>query len=411
MVSSRLANRIGVAGARRPMAGVQRPVAGVRRPVTDAREVLNARAGRVARPNPTLAPARRLGLASRGIVKTGRAPNLRLSTMRSDLVGAGGGGLRSDRITAVAASRGFVTTQLSPRFQGRNPRQLQAQGYGGSVMIQQRRIIGGGGGLISSSKRLAEMRQIQAAQMDIDERFLASRSTVGIPSLPAGTFDDFESLPPQRRDRASNGTRATPLVQIPQARNKRIRVNPNGISVTTANQFISSRPGLLRGRSTIEVDEEEDDDDLERLTLDDVLGRPSAASSARLYQSATSGLRSSPRNSPRASTSLSRIQHRLDGGGLGASAGRRSPSDPLQGVSVLVANLHPQVTEGDIRDLFQDIGPMHDARMVAVGTALATFQRQADAMKAFKAYNGRLLDGQPMNLTVLTLGTLQSNQR
>lgn len=158
-------------------------------------------------------------------------------------------------------------------------------------------------------------------------------------------------------------------------------------------------------------EEEEEDDDLERLTLDDVLGRPSAAGPARLYQSATSGLRSSPRSTPRAPTSLSRIQHRLDGGGLGTSAGRRSPSDPLQGVSVLVANLHPQVTEGDIRDLFQDIGPMHDARMVAVGTALATFQRQADAMKAYKAYNGRLLDGQPMNLTVLTLGMLQSNQR
>lgn len=372
MVSSRLANRIGVAGARRPMAGAQRPVGGVRRPVTDAREVLNARAVRAARPNPALASARRLGLASRGIVKTGRAPNLRLTTMRNDLAGTGGGGLRSDRITAAAASRGFVTTQLSPRFQGRSPRQLQVQGYGGSPLMQQRRI-GVGGGLISSSKRLAELRQMQAAQMDIDER-------------------------------------------IPQARNKRIRVNPNGISVTTANQFISSRPGLrpglLRGRGAVEVEEEDDDDDdLERLTLDDVLGRPSAAGSSRLYQSAASGLRSSPRSSPRTPTSLSRIQHRLDGGGLGTSAGRRSPSDPLQGVSVLVANLHPQVTEGDIRDLFQDIGPMHDARMVAVGTALATFQRQADAMKAYKAYNGRLLDGQPMNLTVLTLGMLQSNQR
>ncbi|XP_077527513.1 uncharacterized protein LOC144138884 isoform X3 [Haemaphysalis longicornis] len=342
MVSSRLANRIGVAGARRPMAGAQRPVGGVRRPVTDAREVLNARAVRAARPNPALASARRLGLASRGIVKTGRAPNLRLTTMRNDLAGTGGGGLRSDRITAAAASRGFVTTQLSPRFQGRSPRQLQVQGYGGSPLMQQRRM-GVGGGLISSSKRLAELRQMQAAQMDIDER---------------------------------------------------------------------SRPGLLRGRGAIEVEEEEDDDDdLERLTLDDVLGRPSAAGPARLYQSAASGLRSSPRSSPRTPTSLSRIQHRLDGGGLGTSAGRRSPSDPLQGVSVLVANLHPQVTEGDIRDLFQDIGPMHDARMVAVGTALATFQRQADAMKAYKAYNGRLLDGQPMNLTVLTLGMLQSNQR
>lgn len=46
------------------------------------------------------------------------------------------------------------------------------------------------------------------------------------------------------------------------------------------------------------------------------------------------------------------------------------------------------------QDLFQDIGPMQDARMVAVGTALATFHRQSDAVKAFKAYHGRLLDGE-----------------
>ncbi|KAH9379270.1 hypothetical protein HPB48_020920 [Haemaphysalis longicornis] len=385
MVSSRLANRIGVAGARRPMAGAQRPVGGVRRPVTDAREVLNARA-------------------------TGRAPNLRLTTMRNDLAGTGGGGLRSDRITAAAASRGFVTTQLSPRFQGRSPRQLQVQGYGGSPLMQQRRM-GVGGGLISSSKRLAELR-------------------------------------------------------IPQARNKRIRVNPNGISVTTANQFISGALGNSQGDPRSDTDAMgEAPSNLEVAALRGRLGRKMPCHSHR-PMNAVKRLRAVclPRCSgtlsyvgtaaARKQTSLSRIQHRLDGGGLGTSAGRRSPSDPLQGVSVLVANLHPQVTEGDIRDLFQDIGPMHDARMVAVGTALATFQRQADAMKAYKAYNGAcstpdgdqewsqtlrkaavlcsslfalLCDsvtclsgslgtcvcrhGQPMNLTVLTLGMLQSNQR
>ncbi|KAL3216738.1 hypothetical protein MRX96_051129 [Rhipicephalus microplus] len=42
-------------------------------------------------------------------------------------------------------------------------------------------------------------------------------------------------------------------------------------------------------------------------------------------------------------------------------------------------------------------------RMVAVGTALASFHCQSDAMKAFKAYNGRILNSQPINLTVLTL--------
>ncbi|XP_037522238.1 uncharacterized protein LOC119399506 isoform X2 [Rhipicephalus sanguineus] len=340
MVSSRLANRLGVAGGPR------------RRPVTDAREVLNARAGRVAAA-PTLA-ARRLGMTSRGvtsrggmavrgmaargmvargivargIVKTGirtAGGGLRLNTMRSDLI-ASGSGLRSDRI--LAASRNLVAqTRASPRFQMRNLRQpAQVAGAG---LVNQRR------GLISGTRRLAAMQQIQAAQGDIDER-------------------------PQQ--------------------------------------------GLFGGRASLL---EEEDDDLERLTLDNILGRSPYRAATMAAAAATAA---SLGRSPRATSSLSRIQHRLDGGGL-ASPTARSPSDPLPGCSVLVANLHPQVTESDIRDLFQYIGPMHDARMVAVGTALATFHRQSDAKKAFKAYNGRMLDGQPMNLTVLTLDVLQSNQR
>ncbi|XP_070379395.1 polymerase delta-interacting protein 3-like isoform X1 [Dermacentor albipictus] len=371
MVSSRLANRLGVTGAPR------------RRPVTDAREVLNARAGRTAAAS-SLA-ARRLGVASRGIVKMGGRPargGLRLNTMRSDLV-AGGSGLRSDTILAAGRRNFAAQTQGSPRFQTRNLRQ-PAQTFGAGMANRRR-------GLISGTKRLAAMQQIQAAHMDIDERERGNE----VSRSP-------EVLVALRRL----------LTQIPLARNKRIQVNPNGISVTTANPFMSSRQGLFGGRASAL----EEDDDLERLTLDDVLGRSplgaataaaaAAAAAARLYHTGTASIG----RTPRATSSLSRIQHRLDGGGLGSPA-RRSPSDPLPGCSVLVANLHPQVTESDIRDLFQDIGPMHDARMVAVGTALATFHRQSDAMKAFKAYNGRMLDGQPMNLTVLTLDILQSNQR
>ncbi|KAH8036527.1 hypothetical protein HPB51_001346 [Rhipicephalus microplus] len=339
MVSSRLANRLGVAGGPR------------RRPVTDAREVLNARVGRGAAAS-TLA-ARRLGVASRGATSRGRVARgivrtgirtarggLRLNTMRSDLI-AGGGGLRSDRI--LAATRGNIVpqTRASPRFQLRNLRQT-AQ-VAGAGLVNQRR------GLISGTRRLAAM-------------------------------------------------------QIPLARNKRIQVNPHGISVTTANQFVSTQRGLFGGRASLL---EEEDDDLERLTLDNVLGRSPFRAATAAVAAATAAALS---RSPRATSSLSRIQHRLDGGGL-TSPAARSTSDPMPGCSVLVANLHPQVTESDIRDLFQYIGPMHDARMVAVGTALATFHRQSDAMKAFKAYNGRMLDGQPMNLTVLTLDFLQSNQR
>ncbi|KAL1486395.1 hypothetical protein MTO96_009172 [Rhipicephalus appendiculatus] len=336
MVSSRLANRLGTAGGPR------------RRPVTDAREVLNARAGRVAAA-PNLA-ARRLGVASRGatsrgrvargIVKTGirtAGGGLRLNTMRSDLI-AGGSGLRSDRILA-ATRRNFVPqTRASPRFQMRNlrqPAQVVHPFYYFMLPVQDWLTRGGASSVAPGDSRLCS--KYKRPRGDIDER-------------------------------------------IPLARNKRIQVNPHGISVTTANPFVSPQQGLFGGRASLL---EEEDDDLERLTLDNILGRSPFRAATAAAAAATAA---SLTRSPRATSSLSRIQHRLDGGGAG-------------------------VTESDIRDLFQYIGPMHDARMVAVGTALATFHRQSDAMKAFKAYNGRMLDGQPMNLTVLTLDFLQSNQR
>ncbi|CAN8003334.1 unnamed protein product [Ixodes hexagonus] len=341
VLSSRLANRIGI---RRPNAAGASSAGrgGLRRPVQDAREVLNARGVRGNAAN----NVRRLGVAGGGIVKTGRSPNLRLNTLR----GAGRGGLRSDRM-AIATARP-TRPVVSPRFQtGRQTQALTFRQQGGPLRMAPR-------GLVSISKRMATTRR------------------------PFRGMDDDDNFP--------------------QSLDKQIRVDRNGILVTTANNFVSTRRNLLQARGILPMMEvEEDDDDLERLTLEDVLGK-----GASVYRPPAA--RSAP-------TALNRILHRLDGGSrvatTPAAATRRAPSEPLQGVSVLVANLDPQVTETDIRDLFQDIGPMQDARMVAVGTALATFHRQSDAVKAFKAYHGRLLDGRPMNLTVLTLSTLQLDQR
>uniref|UniRef100_V5HTU7 Putative dna polymerase delta n=1 Tax=Ixodes ricinus TaxID=34613 RepID=V5HTU7_IXORI len=337
VLSSRLANRIGV---RRPnVAGAAGAARGsLRRPVQDAREVLNARGVR----GSANGGGRRLGVAGGGIVKTGRSPNLRLNTLRA----AGRGGLRSDRM-AAAVGRVARPVPSSARFSA--GRQAQASTFrqqGGPLRTTPR-------GLVSFSQRMAAVRR------------------------PIGIMDD----------------------DFPQSLDKEIRVDRNGILVTTANNLISTRRNLLEARGILPIVEEEDD--LERMTLDDVLGKGAA-----VYRPPAA--RSTP-------TALNRILHRLDGGSRAATTpattARRAPSEPLQGVSVLVANLDPQVTETDIRDLFQDIGPMQDARMVAVGTALATFHRQSDAVKAFKAYHGRLLDGRPMNLTVLTLSTLQLDQR
>uniref|UniRef100_A0A2R5LHL0 Putative dna polymerase delta n=1 Tax=Ornithodoros turicata TaxID=34597 RepID=A0A2R5LHL0_9ACAR len=186
---------------------------------------------------------------------------------------------------------------------------------------------------------------------------------------------------------------------IPQNPNKRIRVNRTGISVTTVNNVAKIR------RHNMVVDNDsytsEDEDDLERLTLEDVIGRSPLASD-RLFRPSGSRVPMAP---------VSRIQHRLDVNPVPSSSRPAMLTEPAEGASVLVSNLHPQVTESDIRDLFQDIGPMQEARLVSTGTALATFYRRATAIRACDTYHGRLLDGQPMNLTLLTVGTTASSSQ
>ncbi|XP_054288487.1 polymerase delta-interacting protein 3-like isoform X2 [Macrosteles quadrilineatus] len=75
-----------------------------------------------------------------------------------------------------------------------------------------------------------------------------------------------------------------------------------------------------------------------------------------------------------------------------------SPSPPPQalGYRIVVSNLHSSVTHEDIKELFEDIGPLLTSRLVRAGTAEVIYKYQKDAKKAVEAYHNRQLDGQPM---------------
>ncbi|KAJ9593033.1 hypothetical protein L9F63_015302 [Diploptera punctata] len=66
------------------------------------------------------------------------------------------------------------------------------------------------------------------------------------------------------------------------------------------------------------------------------------------------------------------------------------------GHRIVVSNLQTSVTHEDIRELFEDIGPLVTSRLVRPGTAEVVYQLHKDAVKAVDAYHNRQLDGQPM---------------
>ncbi|XP_046680096.1 polymerase delta-interacting protein 3-like isoform X2 [Homalodisca vitripennis] len=93
-----------------------------------------------------------------------------------------------------------------------------------------------------------------------------------------------------------------------------------------------------------------------------------------------------------------------------------SHSPPLSpGHRIVVSNLHASVTHEDIKELFEDIGPLLTSRLVRPGTAEVIYKEHKNAKQAVEAYHNRQLDGQPMKCLLVNPrspsagGVLRSN--
>lgn len=71
------------------------------------------------------------------------------------------------------------------------------------------------------------------------------------------------------------------------------------------------------------------------------------------------------------------------------------------GFSVIVSNLAPGVTQGEIFELFGEIGPVQSVQTINSSTSMVTFYNSAHAAQSIAEYNNRFLDGQPMLVTLI----------
>ncbi|CAH0473515.1 unnamed protein product [Peronospora belbahrii] len=76
------------------------------------------------------------------------------------------------------------------------------------------------------------------------------------------------------------------------------------------------------------------------------------------------------------------------------------------GTKILVKNLKFDILEEEVRELFGTVGEVSKAEIVydrsgrSKGIARVWFTRRSDAEKAIKQYDGRTLDGQPMQIAL-----------
>ncbi|XP_056309050.1 polymerase delta-interacting protein 3 isoform X2 [Danio aesculapii] len=120
--------------------------------------------------------------------------------------------------------------------------------------------------------------------------------------------------------------------------------------------------------------------------------------------------RPTPRPPTQSLQPVSRTTVTTQPAGGDASAQTHTPTQPvfspLEGTKITVTNLHPRVTEEDIVELFCVCGALKRARLAKVGVAEVVFVRKEDAVSAYRKYNNRCLDGQPMKCNLHMQGSV-----
>ncbi|KAJ3333912.1 hypothetical protein HDU76_001393 [Blyttiomyces sp. JEL0837] len=102
-----------------------------------------------------------------------------------------------------------------------------------------------------------------------------------------------------------------------------------------------------------------------------------------------------------------RNNNRRGGRGGRPAAAPYTGGAQVEQTKIIVSNLHTQVTDKDLRELFGTIGPVKSATLLHSDTnarsksAMVVFKNNGDAAKAIREYHDRTLDGKPMKIDMV----------
>ncbi|XP_034750866.1 polymerase delta-interacting protein 3 isoform X3 [Etheostoma cragini] len=170
------------------------------------------------------------------------------------------------------------------------------------------------------------------------------------------------------------------------------------IKITTANNMLQSRPGTVGSAFSMSAP-------ITKVVKNDAYTAPRPPVPVAPTRPNTS--MAATRSSAAALQPVSRTLQQSPAETTTTAPAPPQPTfSPLEGTKITVNNLHPRVTEEDIVELFCVCGALKRARLVKVGVAEVVFVRKEDAVSAYRKYNNRCLDGQPMKCNLHIQGNV-----
>ncbi|XP_035510436.1 polymerase delta-interacting protein 3 isoform X2 [Morone saxatilis] len=246
------------------------------------------------------------------------------------------------------------------------------------------------------SGRASAMPQLSnnKRMMDARDRLSLKRSIGGTQTLAVATPPLKITKTIQRPVGMSGGIR--PVTQ--PVSNEHDGISTKQMKITTANSMLQSRPGAVGSTFSMSAP-------ITKVVKNDAYTAPRPPVPVAPTRPNTS--MAAARSSAAALQPVSRtLQQSAAETSTTAPTPPQPAFSPLEGTKITVNNLHPRVTEEDIVELFCVCGALKRARLVKVGVAEVVFVRKEDAVSAYRKYNNRCLDGQPMKCNLHIQGNV-----
>ncbi|XP_072224885.1 polymerase delta-interacting protein 3 [Leuresthes tenuis] len=239
-------------------------------------------------------------------------------------------------------------------------------------------------------------------QLSNNVRMMDARDRLSLKRSIGGTQTQAAAAPPlkitktiqQRPVGMSGGIRAAAQPVL----NELDGIPSKQIKITTTNNMLQTRSGTVGSTFSMSAP-------ITKVVKNDAYTAPRPPVPVAPTRPNTS--MTAARSSAAASQPVSRtLQQSTAATSTPAPAPPQPAFSPLEGTKITVNNLHPRVTEEDIVELFCVCGALKRARLVKVGVAEVVFVRKEDAVSAYRKYNNRCLDGQPMKCNLHIQGNV-----